>query len=122
MTGLKTSCALAGRPTRRRRLELPKLRLRATGFTRIRKLLHNFIQSGDCLWRIVFSEGEAFLQKGSSSCIALRILLQDKIVFCFGLLIFLLIEEGFAQPEVGFRGSRVIGILRQELLEITNRQ
>src|SRR5213593_4693819 len=120
MTGLKTGCALAGRPTRRRRLELPKLRLRGVGFTRIRKLLHNFIQSGDCLRRIVFSEGEAFLQKGSSSCIALRILLQDKIVFCFGLLIFLLIEKGLAHSEMCFRGSWVIRRLRQELLEVSD--
>src|SRR5213593_4727233 len=111
MTGLKTGCALAGRPTRRRRLELPKLRLRATGFTGIRKLLHNFIQSGNCLRRIVFSEGEAFLQKGSSTCIALRILLQDKIVFCYRLLIFLLIEVGIADAEMGFGGPWVIRIL-----------
>src|SRR5437879_173670 len=112
----QNGCTLAGRPTRG--LKILKLRLCTTGFTRIRKLLHNFIQSGDCLRRIVFGEGEAFLQKGSSTCIALRILLQDKIELRFRRLIFLLAEQGIAHSEMRFRGAWIVRVHRQKFLKI----
>src|SRR4051812_29740772 len=105
-----------------RRLKFPELCRCSAGFARIRKLVHNFSQSTDCLRLIVFGEGEAFLQKGSSTCIAIRIFLQDQIELRFRLVIFLKIDQCLTQPDMCLSSMRIVRILHNEVLIVLNRQ
>src|SRR4051812_25252466 len=61
----------------RRRLKVLEFCRSAGGFDRTWKLRHNILQSGSCQLRICFGLGEAFLEKGRPSFIAVGKFLQD---------------------------------------------